>query len=99
MTEETKKEIVKTALENLEAFYDFAIEKGHGKMTVRDFDVWLGGYMSGVATVLSKTVASELELMQTILEMGEVIACSELAKKIGVTGTLHSSVTFANLAK
>lgn len=78
-------ELIKIAILQLKAFKKFQ-EETYGEMTVKDFDVWLGGYVSGISHVYGPSIEKEEELVKKLDEIAMAIATSDVAKEIGVTG-------------
>lgn len=60
------------------------------KMTVQDFDFWLTGFINGYT--LDKDITEE-----QAKEISDYIVVSDVAKEIGVTGTLKESIRELNL--
>lgn len=82
--EQIKKEIIKQF-----TFWKDEINiLGDAKVTVRDFDCWLGGYISGLSMDMRAWTEKEVEeIINSLVE-------SDVAKEIGITGTKASSLSF-----
>lgn len=62
------------------------------KITVRDFDSWLGGY---IIAIFSFGVLTEIDLREIV----DVLVFSKIAKSIGVVGTDLESIEFYQTIK
>lgn len=96
----TVKELVKIGESQICAFKDFQ-DREQGGMTVRDFDVWLGGYISGLSHywglknkgILEEDFAADLFQVARGMEMGDT------AKSLGINGVDREEIVTFNVSK
>lgn len=89
-----QQKIIDLGVKQLESFVVFQNEEYNG-MTIRDFDVWLGGYVSGISHLYNKTAKpSSVEVFKNDLQqIASAIADCKIAKDLGVTGTEKEQIT------
>lgn len=95
-----KNDIVQTAIKQLTAFKDFQ-DREMGGLTIRDFDVWLGGYISGVSRFYFTVGGnlSEKEFENDLREIAQKVSECDLCKELGVTGVSKEEITSFNISK
>lgn len=89
----TQDKIIKLGIKQLTAFKDFQ-DKECGGMTIRDFDVWLGGYISGVSHYYHLVEKCSEEVFENdLMEIAMSISKCSIAKELGVTGASKEEIT------
>lgn len=79
--------IIEIALNQLRAFKEFQDKEREGGMTVRDFDTWVGGFVSGASHALYGVVNSAEDMDRELRKLSEALVKSDVAVELGVAGT------------
>lgn len=97
---EIKKEIVRRAEIQLSEFKKSQNQNVYAPMTLRDFDVWCGGYFSAISWYYQKLVdtKSEEQFVQDIKDMSDMLLKEVTAISLGVTGTATERIDMLNIA-
>lgn len=99
--ETPEKFMLRMGMEQLAAFKDFQ-DREQGGMTIRDFDVWLGGFISGISHYYNekaKGKMTEKKFADNLTKIAMKISKGKIAKGLGITGTAKEQVVILNTAK
>ncbi len=89
----TKEKIVRMTIKQLAIWADLQKSLDGQKITPRDFDCWMAGYISGIT--FPEDIADDVAI--NVKEIVDAIIDTNLVKSFGVTGTSKEQILIVNI--